>query len=623
MTEFNDDKQKAQEKKSFKEQILRELEEANRQRKLREEELYQKELEAKAAARRTAELMAEYEAQRLKEEEEAKALAEQQRLEAEAKALLEKQRQEELEQKRLEAEKAAEFARCQAEEVALAEAKAKLEEEKRQLESESSLQKDSSQKVAVESESEQAPNFQEEVEQTLENISETFTPTIEKTDEVEAPLDKDETQEIFLVRSTDSVTVPEEEVSVEKESVVDEQPVAEIAEPAESKETEVEKVTKQERRKKADNIAKRIALALISIIVAVLLLTAFFGYRYVNSAINAVDKKSTSYVQVEIPAGSGNKLIGQILEKAGLIKSATVFNYYSKFKNYTNYQSGYYNLQKSMDLDEIAAELQKGGTSEPTKPTLGKILITEGYTIKQIAKAIEVNSKNKKTSATPFKSEDFLKLIQDETFIKKMVAKYPDLLGSLPDKSSVTYQLEGYLFPATYNYYKGTTLEELVEDMISTMNTNMSSYYATIKSQGKSVNDILTLASLVEKEGSTDDDRRNIASVFYNRLNAGQALQSNIAILYAMGKLGDKTTLTEDASIDTTIDSPYNVYVNTGLMPGAVDSPSLSAIKATVNPASTDYYYFVADVKTGKVYYAKDYETHQANVEKYVNSQIN
>lgn len=623
MTEFNDDKQKAQEKKSFKEQILRELEEANRQRKLREEELYQKELEAKAAARRTAELMAEYEAQRLKEEEEAKALAEQQRLEAEAKALLEKQRQEELEQKRLEAKKAAEFARRQAEEVALAEAKAKLEEEKRQLESENSLQKDNSQKVAVESESEQTPNFQEEVEQTLENISETFTPTIEKTGEVEAPLDKDETQEIFLVRSTDSVTVPEEEVSVEKESVVDEQPVAEIAEPAESKETEVEKVTKQERRKKADNIAKRIALALISIIVAVLLLTAFFGYRYVNSAINAVDKKSTSYVQVEIPAGSGNKLIGQILEKAGLIKSATVFNYYSKFKNYTNYQSGYYNLQKSMDLDEIAAELQKGGTSEPTKPTLGKILITEGYTIKQIAKAIEVNSKNKKTSATPFKSEDFLKLIQDETFIKKMVAKYPDLLGSLPDKSSVTYQLEGYLFPATYNYYKGTTLEELVEDMISTMNTNMSSYYATIKSQGKSVNDILTLASLVEKEGSTDDDRRNIASVFYNRLNAGQALQSNIAILYAMGKLGDKTTLTEDASIDTTIDSPYNVYVNTGLMPGAVDSPSLSAIKATVNPASTDYYYFVADVKTGKVYYAKDYETHQANVEKYVNSQIN
>lgn len=100
------------------------------------------------------------------------------------------------------------------------------------------------------------------------------------------------------------------------------------------------------------------------------------------------------------------------------------------------------------------------------------------------------------------------------------------------------------------------------------------------------------------------------------------ALQSNIAILYAMGKLGEETTLSADASIDTSIDSPYNVYTNTGLMPGPVDSPSLSAIEATVNPASTDYYYFVADVNTGTVYYAETYEDHEANVEKYVNSQL-
>lgn len=136
------------------------------------------------------------------------------------------------------------------------------------------------------------------------------------------------------------------------------------------------------------------------------------------------------------------------------------------------------------------------------------------------------------------------------------------------------------------------------------------------------VNEVLTLASLVEKEGSTDDDRRNIASVFYNRLNANMALQSNIAILYAMGKLGEETTLSADASIDTSIDSPYNVYTNTGLMPGPVDSPSLSAIEATINPASTDYYYFVADVNTGAVYYSETYEEHEANVEKYVNSQL-
>lgn len=154
------------------------------------------------------------------------------------------------------------------------------------------------------------------------------------------------------------------------------------------------------------------------------------------------------------------------------------------------------------------------------------------------------------------------------------------------------------------------------------MNQNLSDYYDMIAAKNLTVNEVLTVASLVEKEGSTDEDRRNIASVFYNRLNAGMPLQSNIAILYAMDKLGSKTTLAEDAAIDTSIDSPYNIYTNTGLMPGAVDSPGLSAIKATVTPASTDYYYFVADVKTGKVYYAKTYEEHASNVEKYVNSQL-
>ena len=204
-----------------------------------------------------------------------------------------------------------------------------------------------------------------------------------------------------------------------------------------------------------------------------------------------------------------------------------------------------------------------------------------------------------------------------------MAAKYPKLLSSLPSADQVTYRLEGYLFPATYSYYKETSMEDIVEEMISTMDSYMSQYYDTIAASGKSVNDVLTLASLVEKEGSTDDDRRNIASVFYNRMNNNMPLQSNIAILYAMGKLGEETRLAADASIDTSIDSPYNVYTNTGLMPGPVDSPSLAAIEATVNPASTDYYYFVADVKTGKVYYSENFDDHQANVEKYVNSQIN
>ncbi|EFR43870.1 endolytic transglycosylase MltG [Streptococcus pseudoporcinus] len=377
------------------------------------------------------------------------------------------------------------------------------------------------------------------------------------------------------------------------------------------------------KRQHRDRVAKKISLVVISSIVLIIALVALIGSVFIYNAINPVDKNDTKYVQVEIPAGSGNKLIGQVLEAKGLIKSGTVFNFYTKFKNFSNFQSGYYNLQKSMSLDEIAKSLQKGGTDKPTKPALGKILIPEGYTIKQISKAItdNVNTKSKKDK-TPFKSQEFLDTIQDDSFIKAMVKKYPRLLSSLPKKSDAVYQLEGYLFPATYDYYKETDIKALIEDMLATTDATMAPYYSGIESSGKTVNEVLTLASLVEKEGSTDEDRRDIASVFYNRLQNGMALQSNIAVLYAMNKLGDKTTLAEDAGIDTTIKSPYNVYTNTGLMPGPVDSPGLSAIDATVKPANTDYLYFVANVKTGEVFYAKTYEQHSANVEKYVNKQI-
>ena len=342
-----------------------------------------------------------------------------------------------------------------------------------------------------------------------------------------------------------------------------------------------------------------------------------------SSAVGPLNAKSTDYVTVEIPSGSGNSYIGQILEEAGVIKSATVFNYYTKFKNFSNLQSGYYNLQSSMNLEKICELLQAGGTAEPEKPALGKILVPEGYTIKQIAEAVSTNSTAETNDkSTPFSADDFLALVQDDSFIARMIEKYPNLLSGLPSSEDAIYRLEGYLFPATYSYYADTTLESLVEQMIATMDSYMSNYYSAISSKNLTVNEVLTIASLVEKEGATDDDRRNIASVFYNRLNIGMALQSNIAILYAMGTLGQETTLSQDANVDTSIDSPYNVYVNTGLMPGPVDSPSLSAIEATINPASTDYYYFVADVKTGTVYYSETYEEHAANVEQYVNSQL-
>ncbi|WP_165209215.1 endolytic transglycosylase MltG [Streptococcus tangpeifui] len=377
------------------------------------------------------------------------------------------------------------------------------------------------------------------------------------------------------------------------------------------------------KQKKKKRLARRISTWIISLILLALLAGGGFGYYYINASLAPLDAQSTKYVTVEIPKGAGSKQIGQILEKKSIIKDANVFNYYTKFKNYSNLKSGYYNLKASMSIDDIIKELQDGGTTEPTDPNAGKIVIPEGYTLEQIGKAVENNANTRvKTDKTPYSSKKFLNLMKDKDFIEKMKEKYPKLLADLPESDKVKYQLEGYLFPATYNYTKDVSLEDLVDQMLGTMDSYLSEYYDKIEQSKYNVNEMLALASLVEKEGQTDEDRRNIASVFYNRLDADMPLQSNISVLYALGKLGDKTSLKEDANIDTNIDSPFNDYKNKGVIPGPVDSPSLSAIEAVVNPSDTKYLYFVADVETGNVYYSETYEDHQKNVDTYVNKKV-
>ena len=346
----------------------------------------------------------------------------------------------------------------------------------------------------------------------------------------------------------------------------------------------------------------------------------FFGYRYVESALQPVDANSKQYVTVQIPEGANLQQIGDTLENSGLVKHGFIFSLYAKYKDYNDLKSGYYNLQKSMSTDDIIKELQKGGTPQPQEVALANLTIPEGYTLDQIAQTVGQLQGDFKE---PLTADAFLAKVQDETFISQLVAKYPTLLESLPTKESgVRYRLEGYLFPATYSIKESTTVESLIDEMVAAMDQNLSGHYTAIKEKNLTVNELLTIASLVEKEGLKTDDRKLIAGVFYNRLNLGMPLQSNIAILYAEGKLGQNISLADDAAIDTTINSPYNVYTNLGLMPGPVDSPSLDAIEASINQTKSDNLYFVANVQDGKVYFATTREEHDRNVAEHVNSKL-
>ena len=361
----------------------------------------------------------------------------------------------------------------------------------------------------------------------------------------------------------------------------------------------------------------------ISLLIFLGLISAggYFGYQYVQSSLQPVDASSKQYVTVQIPEGANVQTIGSTLEKSGLIKHGVIFAFYAKYKNYSDLKSGYYNLQKSMSTEDIIHELQKGGTAEAQEPALANLTIPEGYTIDQMAQAVGQLQGDFKE---PLTADAFLAKVQDENFISQEVAKYPSLLESLPTKESgVRYRLEGFLFPATYSIKESTTIESLIDEMLAAMDKTLAPHYSTIKSKNLTVNELLTIASLVEKEGAKTEDRKLIAGVFYNRLNLGMPLQSNIAILYAQGKLGQKISLADDAGIDTTINSPYNVYTKAGLMPGPVDSPSLDAIEASINQTKSDNLYFVANVTDGKVYYAATQEEHDRNVAEHVNSKLN
>ena len=455
------------------------------------------------------------------------------------------------------------------------------------------------------------------IEAVVEPVEPVFEPVQPKVEPVKLNEDKEFNEIPTKVAVSYKTSRQQEEVST---PAVDNE-LSELAESADS----LGSVPRRSRRETVKPVKKKkshLKAFFISLLIFLALISAggYFGYQYVQSSLLPVDANSKEYVTVQIPEGANVQEIGSTLEHSGVIKHGVIFAFYAKYKNYSDLKAGYYNLQKSMSTEDIIKELQKGGTPEPQAPSLANLTIPEGYTIDQIAQAVgQLQGEFKE----PLTAETFLAKVQDDNFISQEVAKYPNLLESLPTKESgARYRLEGYLFPATYSIKESTTIESLIDEMLAAMDKTLTPHYSAIKSKNLTVNELLTIASLVEKEGAKTEDRKLIAGVFYNRLNLGMPLQSNIAILYAQGKLGQKISLADDAGIDTSINSPYNVYTNLGLMPGPVDSPSQDAIEASINQTKSENLYFVANVTDGKVYYAVTQEEHDRNVAEHVNSKL-
>ncbi|MEE0509638.1 MAG: endolytic transglycosylase MltG [Peptococcaceae bacterium] len=339
-----------------------------------------------------------------------------------------------------------------------------------------------------------------------------------------------------------------------------------------------------------------VAIVLLVCMAIVVVAAVQFGRNWVLPA-NADD---TQLVEVEIPAGTPVSEMGDLLEEQGIIRSANSFSLYVRLKGVAgNLQAGVHDLAPSMTLEEVVETLQQGAE----EAGLVKVTVNEGLTIDQIGDVID--------ESTRYSKQEFLDLMSNQTFLEQLVQQYPILTDSY-NNANVRYVLEGYLFPATYDMTSDDTLESLVTQMVDKTNEVLSKYQADINASPYSLQDIMSIASLVEKEGVTTEDRKLIAGVFYNRLEAGMPIQSDISVLYALGT--HKEVVTYD---DLQVDSPYNLYLNTGLPPGPFNSPSEDAIVAALEPTDSDYLYFYANIKTGEVFYTSDYEQHLKWQEEY------
>ncbi|WP_394187658.1 endolytic transglycosylase MltG [Paenisporosarcina quisquiliarum] len=354
-------------------------------------------------------------------------------------------------------------------------------------------------------------------------------------------------------------------------------------------------------KKKEVKIVRRIVLAIVLIVLIGGGIAAYSGYNYVKSALQPMDENSEKVIPITVEIGSNLDSIATLLEKNEIIKDARIFKYYAKFNNESDFQAGDYGLTQAMTLDELIESLKTGKVYREPVFTM---TVPEGLTLGQIAAVVE--------KRTAHSAEDFLELVKDPVFIDEMINKYPTLLTDEVKGENVRYAFEGYLYPATYAFYEeNPSLEEIVDQMLSSTATVVAPYTDVLAEQEKTVHWLLTFASLLEEEATASTDREMIASVFFNRLDEGIPLQTDPTVLYAFE--GERDNIASDKNTE----HPYNTYSVQGLPPGPIANPGQASIDAVLNAPESDNLYFLAD-ENGTNYFSESYEEHLQKIEEHL-----
>lgn len=326
----------------------------------------------------------------------------------------------------------------------------------------------------------------------------------------------------------------------------------------------------------------------------------FYGLMSYSNSIKAVSSNN-ELREFVVKTGQNYYNIAHKLKESNLIKSELGYKIYLKLNPpKKNLEAGTYYLSESMTVHDIIKTFGNGSAYDKSNEIT--ITINEGLTIPKIAKKIE--------STTGIKEDEIMSLISDETYLNSLISKYWFLTDDIKNKD-IYYSLEGYLYPETYQIRKNATAKEVIEMLLDYESKMLEKYKDDFSNNKLSIHEIITLASVVEIESKTPEDRKGVAGVFFNRLNSGMNLGSDVTTYY-----GAKVDMRERDLYDTEIKelNPYNTRHSAmaGKLPvGPISNPSITSIEAVLNPTQSDYYYFVSD-KTGKIYFSKNLNEHNS-----------
>lgn len=329
----------------------------------------------------------------------------------------------------------------------------------------------------------------------------------------------------------------------------------------------------------------KIGVGLLALVFCFALILAF----WLNRTINAQNSTDSTPKTFSVQTGEGGGDIAQRLEDEKLIKSSFAFVFYLNLKRVSDkLQVGDYQIRSNLTIPEVADILTQG------KIQTNKITIPEGWDINKIAAYLDGKGIVTK--------EEFLAQAKVSNYRNKY-----SFLSDVPDGGN----LEGFLYPDTYQLSKKADANEIIVKMLNNFQTKIKPYDAKIKANKMSLYEIVNLASIVEREVAKADDRKLVASVFLNRLEINMALESCATIQYILKESKKQFTYEE-----TRTPSAYNTYTNRGLPPGPIGNPSIDSIAAVVDPVDSNYLYFLSS--KGVTYFSKTLDEHLTKKAKYL-----